>query len=122
MTGAVGTAKTGFAAGEKDHAAVLLRCQDLVDVHVGEAFVARLPRAAAVVAQHHAADFDAGVQAIFIFRVEGQITRARLKFRARRKIGAGTVQAHACQFLPAAVLAAVDRRRNRADHDTAVYR
>jgi hypothetical protein len=77
MSGAVGAAKTGFAAGEKNHAAVLLRCQNLVDVHVGEAFVARLPSAAAVVAQHHAADFDAGVQALFIFRVDRPDTRVR---------------------------------------------
>ena len=100
MAGAIGAAKAGFAAGEKNHAAVLLGGEDLVDVHVGEPFVAGLPAAAAVVAQHHAADFDAGVEAILIFRLEGEIARARLQFRTRRKIGAGAVQAHAFQVPP----------------------
>src|SRR6478672_9260986 len=107
MSGPVATAETRFATGGVNHAGICRAGDDLMNVHVGQSVVGRLPIVAAIVADQHAADLDAGVQSRGRNRIIGEITGARLKLGAGRKIGTGAVFAYAFQFLPTTVLAAV---------------
>ncbi len=95
MGGAVQTSKTGLTAGEVNHARVHLTCEHLVDIHVGQTFVGGLPAVTAIVADQHAADFDAGVQARGRNGIVGEIASARLQLRAGWKICPRAVDAHA---------------------------
>src|SRR6185369_14323639 len=103
MSGPVATAETRFATGGVNHAGIYRAGDDLMNVHVGESFVGRLPTVAVIVADQHAADLDAGVQSHRRKRIIGEITGARLKFGAGWKIRIGAVLANPFQFLPTTV-------------------
>src|SRR5437773_11936578 len=117
MGAAVETAERSLTAGQENHSRMLLGRQNLVNVHVGQPFVSRLPALSTVVADYHATDFDARVEPVRRSRVIGKITSARLQLRTGREISACTVNAHP---FPTAVLASVNRRGNRPNHDPAV--
>src|SRR5258705_11794560 len=120
MDGPIQTAKRRFTASGIDHAWIGRAGDDLVHVQVGESLVRGLPTVATVVADEHAAHFDAGIEACRRDWIVSAITRSRLRLGARGKISARTVFAHAFQLFPAAVFAAVNRRWNSAHHHAAV--
>src|SRR6185437_11986435 len=120
MSGPIEATETSFAAGGVNHARICRAGNNFMNVHVGQSLVGRLPTVAAVVADQHAADLDAGVQSRGGNRIIGEITGARLKLRTGRKICIGAVLSNPFQFLPTTVLAAVNRGRNRPYHHTTV--
>src|SRR5213592_4445487 len=113
MGAAVETAERSLIASQENHSKMLLGRQDLVNVHVGQSFVSRLPALSTVVADYHATAFDARIEPVGRSKIISKITSARLQLRTKRKINACTVNAHPFQLFPTAVLDSVNRRGNR---------
>src|SRR5207249_11674405 len=100
MGAAVETAERSLTAGQENHSRMLLGRQDLVNVHLGQSFVSRLPALSTVVPDYHATDFDARVRPVGRSRVIGKITSARLHLRTGRKLSAVILNAHPLQLFP----------------------